>query len=112
MSAPQFPGRGVNPACQEERVLRNLNTDPAAFDPEEVRILAAAFDKAWEAIQASGAQFATDAAAEAARVAIAKHIIEAAKRGERNERRLCDGALVAITPANLRTVPRHADSAA
>jgi hypothetical protein len=80
-----------------------LKTDSGAFDPEEVRILAAAFYQAWEAIQTSGARFDTDAHAEAARAAIAKHIIEAATRGERNERRLCDGALVAITQANLRS---------
>ena len=76
-----------------------------AFQPEEVRILAAAFDKAWEAVQASGAKFDTERLAEAARTVIAKHIIEAAKQGERDQGRLRDGALVAYTQANLRTLP-------
>jgi hypothetical protein len=82
-----------------------LKTHLGAFDSEEGRILAAAFEQAWAAIQASGAHYATEAHAEAARDGIARHIIEAVKRGERNERRLCDGALVAVTQANLRSAP-------
>jgi len=75
-----------------------------AFQPEEVRILTAAFDKAWEAVQASGAIFDTKRLADAAaRTIIAKHIIEAAKQGERDQGRLRDGALVAYTRANLRS---------
>src|SRR5216684_1756345 len=64
-----------------------------AFQPEEVRILTAAFDKAWDAVQASGAKFDTKRVLEAARAVIAKHIIEAAKQGERDQGRLRDGAL-------------------
>jgi hypothetical protein len=30
------------------------------FGPDEIRILAAAFDKAWEAVQASGVIYAKD----------------------------------------------------
>jgi alcohol dehydrogenase class IV len=78
-----------------------------AFDPDEIRILVAALDKAWESVQASGAKFDTDAHAETARAIIAKHIVEAAKHGERDQGRLRDGALVAFTQANLRTAPRH-----
>ena len=78
-----------------------------AFQPEEVRILTAAFDKAWEAVQASGAKFDTKRLLEAARTVIAKHIIEAAKQGERDQGRLRDGALVAYTQANLRTPLPH-----
>jgi hypothetical protein len=84
-------------------MLGYLKTYRTAFDPKEVHILTAAFDQAWKAVQASGAHYATEAHAEAARIGIAKHIIEAATQGERNERRLCDGALVAITQANLRS---------
>jgi hypothetical protein len=74
-----------------------------AFQPEDVRILTAAFDKAWEAVQASGAKFETEHNAVAARTIIAKHIIEAAKQGERDQGRLRDGALIAYTQAALRT---------
>jgi hypothetical protein len=76
-------------------MLRYLKTDSGAFDPEDVRILAAAFDKAWGSIQASGAMVD----AKAAQYMIAKHILDAAKQGERDERRLHDGALVALTQA-------------
>lgn len=36
------------------------------FDPEDIRILVRAFDQAWEAVQASGAVFATKAKADMA----------------------------------------------
>ena len=81
-----------------------------AFQPEEVRILTAAFDKAWEAVQASGAKFDTERNAVAARTIIAKHIIGAAKLGERDQGRLRDGALIAYTQANLRTPLSHTAS--
>ncbi len=77
----------------------------AAFDPDEVRILTSAFDKAWEAVQASGAKFDTETHSRAAQTVIAKHIIEAAKQGERDQCRLSDGALMALAQAALRTPP-------
>jgi hypothetical protein len=82
-----------------------LKEHPGAFDPDAIRILVAAFDKAWQSVQASGATFDTDAAAEIARAVLAKHIIEAAKQGERDQRRLRDGALVSLAQSNLRSVP-------
>ena len=74
-----------------------------AFGPAEIRTLVSAFDKAWESIQASGAIFETSAHAEAARAILAKHIIEAAKQGELDQRRLRDGALLAFAKSKLRT---------
>ena len=65
-----------------------------AFGPAEIRILVSAFDQAWESIQASEAKFDTGAHAENARATLAKHIIEAAKQGELDQRRLRDGALL------------------
>ena len=82
-----------------------LKEHSGAFDPDEVRILVAAFEKAWASVQASGAVFDADAQAELARSTLAKHIIEAAKQGERDQGRLRDGALVALTRSNLRSVP-------
>ena len=67
------------------------------FDPDDIRILVAAFDKAWETVQASGVTFDT---------VLAKHIIAAAKDGEFDQDRLCDGALLALTQSNLRSAPR------
>jgi hypothetical protein len=84
-----------------------LKEHSGAFDPDEVHTLIAAFDKAWESVQATGAIFDTDAAAEIARAVLAKHIIEAAKQGERDQGRLRDGALVALARSNhLQSVKR------
>jgi hypothetical protein len=83
-----------------------LQEHPGVFDPDDVRILVLAFEKAWASVQASGAVFDTPAQAEAARAILAKHIIAAAKQGERDEARLRDGALVALAQANLRAAPR------
>jgi len=68
-----------------------------AFDPNEIRILVAAFDKAWESVQARGA--ISGAEAESARAVLAKHTPD----GERDHRRLRDGALLALAQLNLRT---------
>ena len=64
------------------------------FYPEEVDILTAAFDDAWAKLQASRAPFAEEAYASATREILAKQIIMAAKRGERNTRHLSQNALL------------------
>ena len=74
------------------------------FDPDEIRTLVAAFDKAWEAAQAIGVF--DKAKADSARAILAKHIIAAAKDGEYDQGRLRDGALVALAQSNLRNAPR------
>jgi hypothetical protein len=51
------------------------------FDPDDIRILVDTLDKAWEAVQASGAIFDTKDKADTARAILAKHIIAAAKDG-------------------------------
>jgi hypothetical protein len=61
--------------------------------------------KAWEAVQASGVIYPEDKV-ELVRAILAKHIIAAAKDGERDHSRLCDGALLALAQSNLRSVPR------
>ena len=76
------------------------------FDPGDIRILVGAFDKAWEAVQASGEVFDSKARVDTARAILAKHIIAAAKDGERDEGRLRDGALVALAQSNVRSATR------
>lgn len=61
------------------------------FYPEEVDIFTAAFDDAWATLQASRAP----------REILAKQIIIAAKRGERNTRRLSQDALLTARAAGL-----------
>ncbi len=77
------------------------------FEPADVRILAAAFDSAWTSIRVSGVMVDGNAEAESARTTLAKHIIDAAKQGERDQRRLRDGALLALARENLRHAPRQ-----
>src|SRR5216683_1346852 len=67
-----------------------LKEHVGAFGPHEIRTLVAALDKAWESIQVSGATFSTGAHAKSARAILAKHIIDAAKQGERDQQRLRD----------------------
>jgi len=72
------------------------------FEPDEVVILLAAFDKSWGAVQASGVRYPADKL-EFVRAILAKHIIAAAMEGERDVGRLRDGALLALAQSNLRS---------
>ncbi len=74
-----------------------LKKHPAMFKAEEVRVLTAAFDQAWQLMERSGARFETDGHAEDVREVLAKHIIEAAKQGERDPKRLIEAALKGYT---------------
>jgi len=75
------------------------------FSPDDVRILVAAFDSAWRALLASGMIFESDRESEA-RDSLAKHIIEQARYGERDQGRLRDGALLQYAQSNLTDKPR------
>ena len=65
----------------------------AAFDPETVETLSAAFDDAWQQIKQSGSTFARPAYKRGAREVLAKCIIEMAQRGERDKHLLSDAAV-------------------
>jgi tripartite-type tricarboxylate transporter receptor subunit TctC len=80
---------------------RYLREFDQVFDAEDMQILAAAFDKAWEAVQASAVIYSKDKV-ELVRAILAKHIMAAAKDGERDHSRLRDGALRALAQSNLR----------
>src|SRR5215468_4156608 len=71
------------------------------FSPQDVRILVAAFDAAWRSLLASGITFESDRESEAVRDTLAKHIIEQAHYGERDQRRLRDGALLQYAQSKL-----------
>jgi hypothetical protein len=60
-----------------------------AFDPETVRMLGVAFDKAIHGLHDQGQP-------EIVREIVAKRIIALATRGERDPDRLCDSALAAL----------------
>ena len=74
--------------------------DPGVFAPDAVRILIAAFDGAWQCI-GRGAKLSGEQA-ELTRELLAKYIIEQARQGELDQRRLRDGALLHLAQSNLR----------
>jgi hypothetical protein len=73
------------------------------FSPDDVRILVAAFDNAWRSLLASGITFESDRESNAVRDTLAKHIIEQARYGERDQRRLRDGALLQYSQSKLKS---------
>ena len=76
--------------------------ESAAFDPETVRSMSVAFDSAWASLQASGASFPAGDDAEWARGILGKYIVRAAKKGDRDPKQLCEGALQALAGAKLK----------
>src|SRR4029079_4166493 len=67
-----------------------------AFDPETTSLLGAAFDKAWQTVQTSGSPLAAEKHAAATREILAKKILAAGHRGERNMNRLVEEALALL----------------
>jgi hypothetical protein len=76
------------------------------FSPDDVRILAAAFDGAWRSLLAGGIAFESERESEAVRDALAKYIIEQARYGERDQGRLRDGALLQYAQSKLKSKRR------
>src|SRR6187551_2017863 len=67
-----------------------------AFDPETTSLLGAAFDRAWRTVETSGSPLAAEKHAAATREILAKKILAAGHRGERNMNRLVEEALALI----------------
>ena len=78
---------------------------PGVFDPEDLKILTHAFDDAWARAQASKAGYVAEQYESAGRAILAKHIINAAKAGERDPRWLADSALLYLSQQKLRRAP-------
>ena len=75
-------------------MLHYLRNSPGVFSPETVDVMAGALDEAWELFKTGGAQI--DGQAEVARTALAKHIVDMVKQGERDRQRLTEGALLRL----------------
>jgi hypothetical protein len=73
------------------------------FDPDTIRILAAAFEDAWRALETDGIDIGPGT--DQMRDSLAKAIVEAASHGERDPHRLRDAAL-----AHLAHSPRREGS--
>jgi hypothetical protein len=81
-----------------------------AFDPETLQVMTDAFDRAWTSLLASGAPFSVAEHAETAREILAKHIIKAARNGERDQHQLCQGALLQLAKTGLQSKVRAAQA--
>jgi hypothetical protein len=75
-------------------MLQYLRSSPAVFSPETVDVMAGPLDEAWEFFKIGGAQI--DGQAEVARTALAQHIVDRVKQGERDRQRLIEGALLRL----------------
>jgi hypothetical protein len=75
----------------------------AIFDAATREVLIGAFDDAWRSLQTSGAPFAGENYTATARKVLARHILEAAKTGERDRHRLSEGALLQLARTKLRS---------
>lgn len=78
---------------------------PGVFLPEAVLILTGAFDDAWGRLQVSGAPFAGEEYALAARTIIAKRIIVLAKEGQLDRHLLTSYALMHLAHHKLNKTP-------
>ena len=63
------------------------------FDAETIKILASAFDAAWEEVKTADGSAAGEPHAAATRELLARHIVALAQRGERDPGRLIKNAL-------------------
>ncbi len=76
-------------------MLRYLTANPTAvaFDPDVIRIMSAALDGAWAVVLTDKVGFKLDGNPDAVRDLLAKHIVNLALLGERDGKRLTQGAL-------------------
>jgi hypothetical protein len=76
--------------------------DASAFDPESIQVLCDAFEDAWRALHTSGTTSHLGGQEEQTSEMLARYIIELAKLGERDPRRLREAALAHLAEANIR----------
>jgi hypothetical protein len=75
--------------------------EAGVFNSEDLRVLVAAFEKAWASVDASRAPFSEAEHRERARDILAKQIIQSAKAGERDVSALAAGALLQLSKTAL-----------
>jgi hypothetical protein len=76
--------------------------DASAFDPETISILSDAFEGAWQSLNSGGSNVHLGGQEAQTSEVLARCIIELAKLGERDHRRLRDAALAHLAEANVR----------
>ena len=74
-------------------MIRSIKDEPAAFTPDIIRVLGSAFDDAWLSALANQSGFRIEGYERAVREVLARHILDMAKKGERDPQRLAESAL-------------------
>jgi hypothetical protein len=74
-------------------MITYLEENSVAFDPQTIILLSGALDDAWRVVEANRTTFKIDGHDDDARNALARHIINLAKQGNRDRQRLIEGAL-------------------
>jgi hypothetical protein len=82
-----------------------------ALDPETTSLLGAAFDKAWQTVQTSGSPLADEKQADATRELLAKSILAAGHRGDRDINQLVEEALALLINTSARGADMRANDA-
>ena len=77
----------------------------AAFDPETVGILIAAFDDAWRSVKANEINLSSENRIELVRTVLARRILELALTGERDPDRLRKEAVLDLAKSIRPTIP-------
>ena len=74
-------------------MIRHIRNEPAAFSPDLIRILISALEEAWESASTEQLSIPLEDHEIAVRDLLARHIIDMAKKGERDPVRLVENAL-------------------
>jgi hypothetical protein len=78
-------------------IVNNLNENPTAvFDQDKIAILGGALDDAWKVVEANPTEFKEMGNSRTVQDVLAKHIIEMARAGELDSRRLAEGTLLRL----------------
>jgi hypothetical protein len=77
------------------------------FNPITCNAMGLAFDNAWQKLMVSGTHLTSSGYADATREALAMHIIDLAKTGDRDVNRLRDDAVAFVLRALQPTAKRH-----
>lgn len=81
---------------QEAAVPMSKLLSDGAFDPETTNLLGDAFEDSWQTLRVEGSPLADETHAASTRKVLAKTIIEKAQQGERDSKRLVEGALASF----------------
>jgi hypothetical protein len=79
--------------ARQERAMGSIHYLGRSLDPEAMRVIGAAFDRAWQDLAASGSIFSARFPADRACGQIAMRITSMAQRGERDPDQLTEDAL-------------------